>query len=83
MFIRYHQQKNIPTGTCIFTEINYGSKAVAMGRNWDCVKRGTYNFHALCPCYGCWEDYLYRYIKLQSICRMFLIRKKYLTYRYH
>ena len=81
--IMFHRNKNIPDGTCLFTGINYGSRAVSMGRNWDCVKRGIYNYHALCPCYGCWGDYTYRHIKLQSICRMFLVRKDYLRRKYH
>jgi len=62
--------------SCIFTGINYKSRAVAQGRNWDCVKRGTYNFNALCPCSGCWMEYVYRYVHLQSICRMLLVRRR-------
>lgn len=65
-----------PEGECIFTGITYGSKAIALGRNWDCVKRGTYDYSALCPCGDCWWDYIYRYTRLQSVCRMLLVQNR-------
>ena len=65
-----------PEGDCIFTGIPYGSRAYAYGRNWDCVKRGTYDFSALCPCCDCYLDYVHKFTRLQAICRMLSIRNK-------
>ncbi len=71
---------SFPDGTCPFSDIKYGSRAYAMGRNWDCVTRGTYGRDTLCPCYDCFRSYYTaHHVKLQSICRMLIARKRYIT----
>ena len=69
----------IPHGHCKWTGVKYGSREYAMGRNWDCVARGTYGVDTFCPCYDCWGGYVHRFIKLQSVCRMLMARNTYLT----
>jgi len=71
-------RQNYPEGKCLWTGIKYGSRAYALGRNWDCVVRGTYGQDSFCPCCDCWDNYVYRFVKLQSVCRMLMIRHKYL-----
>lgn len=70
---------SVPHGSCLWTGIKYGSREYAMGRNWDCIVRGTYGKDTFCPCYDCWSSYVHRFIKLQSVCRMLMARGKYLN----
>jgi hypothetical protein len=67
------------TSHCYWTKIPYGSKSGALGRNWDCVMRATGGSNQLCPCGNCFSKYECYFTHLQSIGRMLLARKKYLT----
>lgn len=66
-----------PSGECPFTGITYGSRAYAMGRNWDCARRASRGRNTFCPCSDCfWAYYVPHYVRLQSVCRMLLVRAR-------
>ena len=72
-------KNNDGTSHCYWTGITYGSKSVAQGRNWDCAMRVPGGSIPLCPCGDCFSTYEFCFTHLQSIGRMLLARKKYLT----
>ena len=65
------------TSKCPITGIRYGANDNALGRNWSCRLR--HEGEILCPCKDCFPVYLDLITHFQSICRMLLARKRYLT----